>query len=146
MTVDDITGAILDASVKIHRELGPGLIESVYEALLARLLEARGFTVRRQHPVRFEFDGITIDHAFRADLLVENTVIVELKAAARLEPIFARQLLTYLRLARCPVGLVINFGGQTLHEGVKRVVNNYQSMGLDRLLISSKRRERNTHL
>lgn len=124
--LDDITGAIVDAAMKIHRELGPGLLESVYEAVLARMLERRGFHVERQKGIRFEYDGMVFEEGFRTDLLVESRVVVELKSVEKLAPVHGKQLLTYLRLMNLPVGLLINFGGATLKEGLHRVVNNLQ--------------------
>jgi GxxExxY protein len=131
--IDVITTAILDASIEVHRELGPGLIESVYEALLAHVLTQRGFSVRRQVPVRIEFRGVAIDEAFRADLIVDGRVIVELKAVSRQDPVFARQLFTYLRVTRLQVGLLINFGQLTLLAGVKRIVNGLPDSGATRI-------------
>lgn len=126
MNVNDVTDQILGAAVAIHTELGPGLLESVYEALLARALELRGLRCRRQQAVKLEYAGISFDEAFRADLIVEDCVIVEIKSVVRLEPVFARQLLTYLRLTSKEVGLLINFGGHSLAGQTKRVVNNYK--------------------
>jgi iron complex transport system substrate-binding protein len=124
--LDDITGAIVDAALKIHLELGPGLLESVYEAVLARALERRGFHVERQKAIRFEYDGMVFEEGFRADLLVEDLVVVELKSVEKLAPVHSKQLLTYLRLMNLPVGLLINFGAATLKEGLHRIVNNLQ--------------------
>jgi GxxExxY protein len=123
--LDAITGAIVDAAMQIHRMFGPGLLESVYESLLACELERRGMRADRQLLIRFSYDGIDIGDAFRADLAVEGCVIVEVKAQERLAPVHSRQVLTYLRLMNCRVGLLLNFGGETMKEGVKRVVNNY---------------------
>jgi len=124
MELDDITGAIVDASIKIHQDLGPGLLESVYEAVLARSLEKRGFRVERQKVICFEYDGMLFNEGFRIDLLVEGRVVVELKSVENLAAVHGKQVLTYLRLMNLPVGLLINFGGATLKEGLKRVVNN----------------------
>ena len=121
--LDDTTGAIVDAAMQIHRKLGPGLLESVYEIVLARDLERRGFRVERQRIVRFEYDGIVFDEAFRADLLVEEQVVVEVKSVEQLAPVHSKQLLTYLRLMHLNVGLLINFGGATLKEGLHRIVD-----------------------
>jgi iron complex transport system substrate-binding protein len=129
VNVNDLTGQILAAAVTIHTELGPGLLESVYEALLARALEKRGLRLRRQQAIRLEHDGATFEEAFRADLIVEDTVIVETKSVAKLDPVFARQLLTYLRLTGITVGLLINFGAPTLAGQTKRVVHNYKGTG-----------------
>jgi GxxExxY protein len=125
MDIDDITGHVVDAALKVHIGIGPGLLESVYHVLLANQLERRGLTVERQKVVRFEYDGITFDEGLRIDLLINRRVVVELKSVERLAPVHAKQLLTYLRLLDLPVGLLINFGGATLKEGVQRVVNNY---------------------
>jgi GxxExxY protein len=121
--LESITRDALADAIAIHREFGPGLLESVYEALLARALTRRGYDARRQQGVRFEYDGIEFDEAFRADIVVEQRVIIEVKATSRPDPVAPRQLLTYLKLTRMPLGLVINFGGATLMEGVKRVIN-----------------------
>ena len=122
--LDEITGAVVDAAVRIHVELGPGLLESVYEAVLGRALEKRGFRVARQRGIRFEYDGMVFEEGFRIDLLVEDRVVVELKSVEKLAPVHGKQLLTYLRLMDLPVGLLINFGAATLKEGLRRVVNN----------------------
>ncbi|WP_066583507.1 GxxExxY protein [Sphingomonas pruni] len=123
--IDRISGDVVDLAIRIHRELGPGLLESVYEAVLAGKLLAIGYRVVRQHPVDIEFDGMRFDAAFRIDLLVDDRLIVEVKSVDKLAPVHAKQLLTYLRLTKQPVGLLINFGGETLKEGVRRLVNNY---------------------
>jgi iron complex transport system substrate-binding protein len=124
--LDDITGAIVDVALKIHLELGPGLLESVYEAVLARALERRGFHVERQKAIRFEYDGMVFEEGFRADLLVEDRVVVELKSVEKLAPVHSKQLLTYLRLMNLPIGLLINFGAATLKGCLHRIVNNLQ--------------------
>ena len=134
--LDDITGAVVDAAVKIHKELGPGLLESVYEAVLARALERRGLQVERQKVIRFEYDGMVFDEGFRTDLLVEGRVIVELKSVEKLAPVHSKQLLTYLRLVNLPVGLLINFGSATLKEGLHRIVNKLLSSASSRLRVN----------
>ena len=123
-TLDEITGAIVDASLKIHRDLGPGLLESVYEALLARELQRRGFYVERQKVIRFEYDGVLFEQGLRLDLLVESRVVVELKSVEDLHRKYIMKVRTYIRLLNLPVGLLINFGGETLKEGLRRIVNN----------------------
>jgi GxxExxY protein len=125
--VDRITGEIIDAAFGIHVELGPGLLESVYQVVLAAELERRGLRFERHKAVPFEFRGQRFQEGFRVDLLVEKLVIVELKSAAALAPVHTKQLLTYLRLMKLPVGLLINFGAATLKEGIRRVVNGYRS-------------------
>ncbi len=134
--LDDITGAIVDASMKIHMELGPGLLESVYEVVLARALERRGFCVERQKVICFEYDGIVFDEGFRTDLLVDGRVLVELKSVEKLAPVHSKQLLTYLRLTNLSVGLLINFGAATLKEGLHRIVNNLQPSASPRLRVN----------
>ena len=124
--IDLVSGDVLDVALRLHCDLGPGLLESVYEAVLAARLSQLGYSVARQQPVDIEFEGVRIAGAFRIDLLVDGRLIVEIKSVERLMPVHAKQLLTYLRLSRQPVGLLINFGGATLKEGVKRLVNNYR--------------------
>lgn len=124
MEIDDITGLIVDSAVKIHRDLGNDLFESVYEVALAALLARRGLHAARQQPISFSYEGITFEHAFRADLVVEGRVLVELKVEDRLTRMHRTQLLTYLRLGKFPVGLLLNFGAGTMKEGMKRLVND----------------------
>ena len=138
--LDDITGAIVDESMKIHRELGPGLLESVYEAVLARSLVRRGFEVTRQQPIRFEYEDELFEEGFRADLVVECSVIVELKSVERLAPVHAKQLLTYLRVTHLQVGLLINFGAATLREGLHRIVNRLPASTSPRLRVNQQSR------
>ena len=134
--LDDITGAIVDSAMRIHMDLGPGLLESVYESLLAQSLERRGLTVERQKVIRFEWDGLVFDEGFRVDLLVEGRVIVELKSVERLAPVHGKQVLTYLRLMNLPVGLLINLGAATLKEGLHRIVNQLPSSASPRLRVN----------
>ncbi|MBI5429280.1 MAG: GxxExxY protein [Nitrosomonadales bacterium] len=139
MELDDITGAIIDTSMKIHTKLGPGLLESVYELVLAKALLERGMAVERQKPITFSYEGMVFEEGFRVDLLIENQVIVELKSVEKLAPVHSKQLLTYLRLMNLPVGLLINFGTSTLKEGLQRVVNNLPSSASPRLYINQER-------
>ena len=136
MELDDITGAVVDVSLKLHKELGPGLLESVYEAVLARVLEKRGLRVERQKAIRFEYEELVFEEGFRVDLLVEGRVVVELKSVEQLAPVHSKQLLTYLRLLNLPVGLLINFGAATLKEGLHRVVNNLPPSASPRLRVN----------
>lgn len=124
--IDAISGDVVDLAIRIHRELGPGLLESVYERILAARLEAMGYAVEQQLLVGIEFEGIRYDSAFRVDLLVDRRLVLEIKSVDRLAPVHAKQLLTYLRLLKQPVGLLLNFGGETLKEGIRRLVNNHQ--------------------
>ncbi len=123
MTENDIAHEIVDAAIAIHKELGPGLLESVYEVVLAKELESRGLRVERQVPVSISYRGITFEEAFRADLIVEGKVIVELKSVQQLNNAHRKQLLTYLRLTKKRLGLLLNFGGALMKDGIVRVVN-----------------------
>jgi iron complex transport system substrate-binding protein len=134
--LDEITGIIVDEAMKLHRGLGPGLLESVYEVVLARALEKRGLKVERQKTVSFEYDGLRFDEGLRVDLLVEGMVVVELKSVEKLAPVHAKQLLTYLRLLKQPVGLLLNFGAPTLKEGLRRIVNNLTPSASPRLRVN----------
>ena len=116
---------IVDAAYHIHVEIGPGLLESVYESFLAAELLRRRFRVRRQVAVAAEHRGVRVDVAFRADLIVNDEVVVEVKAVEKLAPIHTRQLLTYLRLLRLRHGLLINFNEAVIKAGIARVVNGY---------------------
>ena len=118
-----ITGAVIAAGVRIHRKLGPGLLESVYEVVLARDLVRLGFIVERQKAVSFEFEGTTFEEAFRPDLIINGAVVVEVKAARTLDPVFQRQLLTYLKIMNLRLGLVMNFGMVTMKAGIRRIAN-----------------------
>ncbi len=124
--IDRISGDVLDAAIRLHRDLGPGLLETVYETVLAGQLARIGYRVARQHPVDIEFDGLRFAGAFRIDILVDDRLLIEIKSVDQLHASHAKQLLTYLRLTKQPVGLLINFGGATLKEGFRRLVNDYQ--------------------
>ena len=139
MEIDDVTGVIVDAAVKIHRDLGSSLFESVYEVALAAVLERRGLRVVRQQQIGFSYEGIEFEHAFRADLVVEASVLVELKVVDRLTRTHRTQLLTYLRLAGFPVGLMLNFGAGTMKEGTKRLVNDLPSSASSPLRVNRPR-------
>ncbi len=138
MEIDDITGIIINNSMEIHKKLGPGLLESVYEVVLYKKLEKEGLFVERQKPVDFVFEGISFQEGFRVDLLVEKTVVVELKSVERTAPVHSKQVLTYLRLLNLEVCLLINFGGATLKEGLERIVNNYAPSASPRLRVNQK--------
>ena len=124
--IDAVSGDVLDVALRLHRDLGPGLLESVYETVLAARLAKMGYAIARQRPIDIEFEGIRIEGAFRIDLLVDERLVIEIKSVDRLMPVHAKQLLTYLRLTGQPVGLLLNFGGETLKEGVRRLVNNHR--------------------
>lgn len=135
-SLDDVTGVIVDAAVKLHMALGPGLLESVYELVLARDLHRRELLVERQKPVSFEYEGMKFDDAFRVDLLIESCVVVEIKSVEKPAPVHAKQLLTYLRLMKLPVGLLINFGAPILKQGLQRVVNGLAPSASPRLRVN----------
>ena len=118
-----LTGHIVNAAFMIHKELGPGLLESVYEAVLFRELDRRGFLIERQKPIPVRFKEDFFDEGFRADLVVENKVIVELKSVEKVIPSHKKQLLTYLKVTGMRVGLLINFGEYLIKDGVTRIVN-----------------------
>ena len=120
-----ISGDVLDAAVRIHKEFGPGMMESVYEKILAIELENRGHQVECQKPLALTYGGRTFPEAFRVDLLVDGCVVVELKSTTLMAPVYFKQLRTYLVLSGLQVGLLVNFGMNTLKEGFKRIVNNY---------------------
>jgi iron complex transport system substrate-binding protein len=124
--IDVITGDALDLAIRIHKALGPGMLESVYEQVLAGKLAEKGYLVERQQPLDIEFEGFLIPAAFRIDIVVEQRLLIEIKSIERLAPVHSKQLLTYLRLTKKPVGLLINFGGSTLVEGYRRLVNDYK--------------------
>jgi GxxExxY protein len=125
MELNEITHAIIGAAMKVHRTLGPGLLESAYEVCLAYELAKHGFQVERQKPVPVVYEEVKLDCGFRADLLVNGLVAVEIKAKEKLHPIDPVQLLSHLRLLRLQVGLLINFHEVDLKDGVRRVANNY---------------------
>lgn len=125
MEIDQLSGVVVDECIALHRELGPGLFENVYEAVLAGRLEKRGLSVSRQFPVSVEIDGQIFDPAFRVDILVEGRLVLEIKAVERLSQTHIRQLLTYLRLLKQPVGLLLNFSHGTMKDGIRRVSNTH---------------------
>ena len=125
--VERLAALAIDCGLSIHRDLGPGLLESVYETLLAAKLARAGVHVERQKPVDVEYEGIRVREGFRADLLLDRLLVVEVKSSERLAAVHSRQLLTYLRLLDLPLGLLMNFGGETVGEGLRRVMNDRRS-------------------
>jgi GxxExxY protein len=119
---------LVDAAYKVHNDTGPGLLESVYEVILAHELERRGHDVARQVPIDICYEDLEITDAFRADLVVDDLVIVELKSVEQLQPVHKKQLLTYLRLTNRRLGFVINFGAPLIKEGLNRVINSSGSL------------------
>jgi GxxExxY protein len=126
MTENQIATLIVDASLKIHRTLGPGLLESVYQAALAYELEKRGLTVKTQDPLPVFYDDVKFEIGFRPDVIVNNKVIVEIKSIQTLAPVHSKVLLTYLRLSGMHLGLLINFNVELIKNGIHRVVNRLQ--------------------
>lgn len=123
--LEAIAKQVVDCGYLLHRELGPGLLESVYEILLCESLKERGLRFARQLPVPIRHRGIEIDNAFRADILVEDILLIELKSTEQHAPVHAKQLLTYLRLLGLPLGLLMNFGTASYKEGIRRLANDY---------------------
>ena len=121
---DVLAKRVLDEAFRLHTELGPGLLESVYEQVLAARLRKAGLRVEAQKSISIVVDDFTIPEAFRADLVIEGKLIVELKSVEEMKPIFAKQLLTYLRLSGLKLGLLLNFGAPSLKNGIERVANN----------------------
>jgi GxxExxY protein len=123
MLLEELTGQIIDAAMKVHSALGPGLLESTYEACLLFELHRRGLKAVRQVELPVVYDGVRIDCGYRVDLLVEDQVVVELKAVDKMIPLYQAQLLSYLKLSRKNVGLLINFNVMHLKDGIKRIIN-----------------------
>lgn len=123
MTENEVAKIIVDVAFKIHTSLGPGLLESVYEAVMVHDLQKRGLRVGRQIALPFTYDGIAFEEGFRADLIVEDLVIVELKSVEQIHPVHPKQLLTYLKLSNKRLGLLINFNVPLIKNGITRIVN-----------------------
>ena len=123
MKENEIAAVVVDAAYRLHTGLGPGIFEIVYEVLLAHELRKHGHSVERQVPVPITWDGIRFDEGFRADLIIDNCVIVEVKSIAALDAVHSKQVLTYLRLMDKRLGLLINFGEHMIKHGIKRIAN-----------------------
>ena len=123
--LEDLARIAIDCGLKVHQALDPGLLESAYEACLAYSLADRGLSVERQKPIPIRFNGTVIEVGFRADLLVEGKLLIELKSTEGHAPVHAKQVLTYLRLMDMPLGLLMNFGAPTFKEGLRRLANDY---------------------
>lgn len=121
--LERIASDVVDSAMKLHIALGPGLLESVYLVILQKKLEERGYRVEREKPIPVEFEGSTFEIGFRADLVINDCFIVELKSVEKLKPVHGKQLLTYLKLTGFRLGLLINFGEALLKDGIKRVAN-----------------------
>jgi iron complex transport system substrate-binding protein len=124
MDIEQLCSIVVDAGFKLHKDIGPGLLESAYEIMLAAKLEATGLKVDRQMPIDLLYDGVAISSAFRLDLLVEDRLIIELKSTEATLPVHAKQVVTYLRLMGLTHGFVMNFGTPTCKDGVRRLLND----------------------
>ncbi len=136
MDVEVVAAIAVDSGLKVHQSIGPGLLESAYEAVLARVLERRGLSVERQKVIPIRYEDMLIDGGFRADLIVEGKLLIERKSIERLAPVHAKQVLTYLRFTNLTVGLLMNFGGATFREGLKRIVNHHNDTAMSHLKIN----------
>ncbi|MEX0643014.1 MAG: GxxExxY protein [Pirellulales bacterium] len=125
MQINDITGAIIETAIEIHRRLGPGLLETVYRKVLAYELRARGFEVVEEWPIAVVWKDLPLEIGFRADLIVNSLVLVELKSIEKVAPVHKKMMLTYLRLSDKRIGLLINFGEEVLKNGIHRIANNF---------------------
>jgi GxxExxY protein len=123
--IEDVARVAIDCGFKLHSQLGPGLLESVYEALLAESLRRAGLHVERQRLIPIIWDGVSLDEGFRADLFVDGKLLIELKSVEKFAPMHGKQVLTYLRLMKLPLGLLMNFGAETFKEGLRRIPNDY---------------------
>jgi GxxExxY protein len=123
--VEELARIAVDCGFKLHKEIGPGLLESVYEILLFEALKERGLFVERQKAIPISFNGRLLEEGFRADLLIQNTLLVELKSTERHAAVHAKQVLTYIRLMQLPLGLLMNFGMETFRDCIKRLANDY---------------------
>ena len=123
MTENEIAKIVVDAAFRVHRSLGPGLLENVYQAALAYELANRGLSLHLERGIPAEYEGVRLDVGFRADIIVENKVIIEIKSVEALAPIHGKILLTYLRLADMRLGLLINFNVELIKDGIRRIVN-----------------------
>jgi GxxExxY protein len=122
--INQLSGEIVDCAFRLHVGLGPGLLESVYQRVLTAMLRRRGLEVATELPVSFDYEGMRFENGLRLDMMVGGLIIVELKSVEYLAPVHRKQLITYLRLTNCRLGLLLNFGSPTMKEGIHRIVNN----------------------
>lgn len=134
--VEELSAIVVDCGYKLHVEAGPGLLETVYEVVLAKMLADQGLMVKRQIPVPIRLMGMIFEEGFRADIIVEDKLLIELKSVENFLPVHSKQVLTYLRLLKLPLGLLINFGAPTFKDGCKRIVNGSQSFETSRLRVN----------
>jgi GxxExxY protein len=123
--IEELARLAIDCGFHLHKEMGPGLLETVYEVLLFEAIKERGLRAQRQVVVPIRYNGVVIDNAFKADLVIENRLVIELKSTEQFAPVHGKQLLTYLRLMDLPLGLLMNFGMYSFKDGVKRIANDY---------------------
>ncbi len=123
--LEALTRTVVNAGFELHRDIGPGLLESAYEALMASILAKEGCNIQRQVPIQMNYRGIIVENAFKIDLLVNNCLVIELKSIERLTAVHGKQVLTYLRLMHLPLGLLMNFGEATFKSGLRRIANDY---------------------
>ena len=135
---EELARTVVDCGFRLHKDLGPGLLEGVYEAILAAMLAKAGLQIDRQKLIPIDYNGLVIADGFRADLIVEGSLIIEIKSVEQLVPVHGKQLLTYLRLMKQPLGLLLNFGAPTFRDGVKRVVNDHMNFASSRLRVHQK--------
>ena len=134
--LEEISGDVLDCAVQLHRDLGPGLLESVYEAILTAMLEEKGYRIETQRSVEIRYKNLVIPSVLRVDMLVDSALLVELKSVEQILPVHAKQVKTYLRLMDLTSGLLINFGGETIKGNVRRIVNGYVPSASPRLRVN----------
>ena len=123
MNENELGSIVVDAAICLHKNLGPGLLESVYEAILMKLIAQKGLCVQRQVPIPIEFEGCHFEEGFRVDLIVEGKVIIELKSVEKLTGVHRKQLLTYLKLTNTKLGYILNFGAELMKDGIVRIIN-----------------------
>ena len=142
--LEEISGDVLDCAIQLHRDLGPGLLENVYEVILAAMLREKGYCVETQTKLEIQYKNLVIPTVMRLDLLVESSLLVELKSVDQILPVHGKQVKTYLRLMDLTVGLLINFGGETIKGNVRRIVNGYVPSATPRLRVNQLSLERET--
>lgn len=136
MDVEELSAIAVDCGLQVHKDLGPGMLESAYEAVLAHLLMKKGLSVERQKVIPITYAGLEIEQGFRADLIIENQLLIELKTVERLSMVHARQVRTYLKFTGLHVGLLMNFSSEKFTDGLKRIVNNHIATQNSRLDIN----------
>ena len=124
MTENEIGSIVLESAIKVHKRLGPGLLELIYEVALCHELKQKNLSVKRQVPIPITYDGIVFDEGFKADIIINNIVLLELKSVENLHPVHKKQLLTYLKLTNINLGYLLNFNESLMKDGITRIVNN----------------------